>query len=115
MLYQLSYAHHKKAFLNYQNQGFFSIVFISMGLRLFSFALTLRGCLTIILGNNNIFKRERYMNALLIFVVRLILSLVFGIVLIRVFRPEWEIFHGVGAGFILLALSYGMVFLRKKK
>jgi len=55
------------------------------------------------------------MNTLLIFIVRLILGLVFGIFLIRVFRPEWSIFHGVAAGLILVALAYGMAFFRQKK
>ncbi len=55
------------------------------------------------------------MNALLIFVVRLILGLVFGIILTRLFRPEWTIFHGVIAGLVLVALAYGMSFFRKKK
>jgi hypothetical protein len=55
------------------------------------------------------------MNALLIFVVRLILGLVFGIFLIRLFRPEWGIFHGVAAGLILVALAYAMALVRKKK
>ncbi|MBT3176598.1 MAG: hypothetical protein HOG03_00775 [Desulfobacula sp.] len=55
------------------------------------------------------------MNAFLIFVVRLILGLVFGILITRLFRPEWGIYKGVGAGLILVALAYGMAFLRKKK
>jgi hypothetical protein len=55
------------------------------------------------------------MNALLIFVVRLILGLVFGIILTRLFRPEWTLFHGVIAGLVLVALAYGMAFFRKKK
>ena len=55
------------------------------------------------------------MNSLLIFVVRLILGLVFGIILIRLFRPEWGISHGVGAGLIFVALAYGLKFFRKKK
>lgn len=55
------------------------------------------------------------MNTLLIFIVRLILGLVFGILLIRLFRPEWGIFHGIGAGLILVALAYGMALFRKKK
>ncbi|MBT7260023.1 MAG: hypothetical protein HN888_02775 [Desulfobacula sp.] len=54
------------------------------------------------------------MNAFLIFVVRLILGLVFGIMIIRLFRPEWGIFHGVGAGLILVTLAYVMAFFRKK-
>lgn len=55
------------------------------------------------------------MNALLIFTVRLILGLVFGILLIRMFRPEWPVFHGVITGLVLVALAYGMAFFRKKR
>ncbi len=55
------------------------------------------------------------MNAFLIFVVRLILGLVFGILIIRLFRPEWSIFHGVLLGAILVALAYVMKYLRKNK
>ncbi len=55
------------------------------------------------------------MNAAIIFTVRLILGLAFGIIIVRIFRPEWGIFHGVSAGLILVALAYGMQFYRKKK
>ncbi len=55
------------------------------------------------------------MNAFLIFVVRLILGLVFGIFLARLFRPEWGIYQGVATGLVLVALAYGMAFFRKKK
>ncbi len=55
------------------------------------------------------------MNTLLIFIVRLILGIVFGILLIRMFQPEWTIFHGVITGVILVVLAYGMAFFRKKK
>lgn len=55
------------------------------------------------------------MNALLIFVIRLILGLVFGILIVRMFRPEWTIFHGVAAGIVFVALAYGMQFWRNKK
>ena len=55
------------------------------------------------------------MNALLIFVVRLILGMVFGILLIRLFRPEWGIYHGVVTGIILVALAYGMALFRNRK
>ena len=67
------------------------------------------------LGVLDYLTRKFYMNALLIFVVRLILGLVFGIFLIRVFRPEWGIYHGVIAGLVLVALAYGMALFRKKK
>ncbi len=55
------------------------------------------------------------MNALLIFTVRLILGIVFGIILIRIFRPEWTVFHGVITGLVLIGLSYGMALFKKKK
>ena len=55
------------------------------------------------------------MNNLLIFIVRLIIGVVFGIILIRMFRPEWTVFHGVITGLVLVALAYGMAFFRKKK
>lgn len=55
------------------------------------------------------------MNSLLIFVVRLMLGLVFGILLIRVFRPEWGIFHGVVTGLILVALTYAMRYFKTPK
>ncbi len=55
------------------------------------------------------------MNTFLIFVVRLILGLVFGIFLTRLFRPEWGIYQGVATGLVLVALAYGMAFFRKKK
>ena len=71
--------------------------------------------MTIILRIKYFNKGILVMNAFLIFVVRLILGLVFGIFLIRVFRPEWEIYHGVVAGLILVALAYGMALFRKKK
>jgi len=54
------------------------------------------------------------MAAFLIFIVRLILGLVFGIFLIRIFKPEWGISGGIFTGLILVALAYGMTFFRKK-
>ena len=54
------------------------------------------------------------MNALLIFVVRLIAGLFFGIILTRLFRPEWGIYHGVVTGLVLVALAYSMAFFRKR-
>lgn len=54
------------------------------------------------------------MNSFLIFIVRLILGLVFGVILIRVFRPQWGILHGIGAGLIFVGLAYAMVLFKKK-
>ncbi len=59
--------------------------------------------------------RTLYMNALITFTVRLILGLAFGIILTRLFKPDWEIYHGVGTGVFLVALAYGMSFFRKSK
>ncbi len=55
------------------------------------------------------------MNTLLIFVIRLILGLVFGILLIRVFRPEWGLFYGAITGLVLVALAYGLRFFKTPK
>ncbi|MCG8684723.1 MAG: hypothetical protein MI892_07605 [Desulfobacterales bacterium] len=55
------------------------------------------------------------MNALIIFTVRLILGLAFGIILTRLFRPDWGIYHGAVTGLILVALAYGMSYFRKPK
>lgn len=55
------------------------------------------------------------MNTLIIFLVRLIMGLAFGILLIRLFRPEWGIYHGVITGIILVALAQSLSFFRKRK
>ena len=55
------------------------------------------------------------MNALIIFTVRLILGLAFGILLTRLFKPDWEIYHGAGMGLLLVLLAYGMSYYRKSK
>ena len=54
------------------------------------------------------------MNSLAIFVVRLILGLVFGIILTRLFKPDWEVYHGALVGLVLVGLAYGMAFFRKR-
>lgn len=53
------------------------------------------------------------MNALLIFVVRLILGLTFGILLTRLFRPDWGLTQGAVIGIILTVLAYAMGYFRK--
>ncbi|WP_321495573.1 hypothetical protein [uncultured Desulfobacter sp.] len=55
------------------------------------------------------------MNTLIIFTIRLILGLAFGIILTRLFRPDWGVYHGVATGFVLVALAYGMSYYRKSK
>ncbi|MCK5836063.1 MAG: hypothetical protein KAH09_02255 [Desulfobacula sp.] len=55
------------------------------------------------------------MNEFIIFIVRLILGLAFGIVLTRLFRPDWGIFLGIITGIVLVALSYGLSFFRKRR
>lgn len=54
------------------------------------------------------------MNSLFVFVIRLILGLVFGILLTRIFNPDWGIYAGAGLGLILVGLAYLMAFFRKK-
>lgn len=55
------------------------------------------------------------MNAFFIFVVRLILGLLFGILLTRVFHPEWNIFQGALVGGLLVAIVYGIQFFKRTK
>ncbi len=55
------------------------------------------------------------MNVLIVFTVRLIMGLAFGIILTRLFKPDWGIFHGALTGIILVVLAYGMSFYRKHK
>lgn len=55
------------------------------------------------------------MNTLIIFIVRLIVGVVFGILLTRLFKPDWEVYHGVMVGVLLVALSYAMAVYRKSK
>lgn len=55
------------------------------------------------------------MNALIIFTIRLIIGLAFGIILTRLFKPDWGIYHGVATGVILVALAYAMSYYRKSK
>ena len=54
------------------------------------------------------------MSEFYIFIVRLILGLVFGIILTRVFRPDWNMITGAGMGIMLVAASYLMGFMRKR-
>ena len=125
MLYQLSYTHRKKTWINYQNRIIFSIGFLTPDTVLIKI-LTYESALTIIWGvvkpqkkyetasNIQHLRTAGNMNTLLIFVVRLILGLVFGIILTRLFNPDWGIFGGVVVGFLLVALSYGMAYLRTR-
>ncbi len=55
------------------------------------------------------------MDALLIFVIRLILGLVFGVLLIRVFKPEWGMVNGILTGLVLVALAYALQYFKKPK
>jgi len=55
------------------------------------------------------------MNTLIIFIIRLIIGLAFGIILTRLFKPDWGIYHGVVTGLILVILAYGMSYYRKFK
>ncbi len=48
------------------------------------------------------------MNNFYILVVRLILGLVFGILITRIFKPDWSIFAGALTGLGLVAAAYLM-------
>lgn len=54
------------------------------------------------------------MSSFYIFIARLILGVVFGILLTRIFRPEWSVFHGVGMGIGLVAAAYLMQMMRNR-
>ncbi|MEA1969147.1 MAG: hypothetical protein U9N77_13150 [Thermodesulfobacteriota bacterium] len=54
------------------------------------------------------------MNNLLIFTVRIILGLVLGVILTRIFRPDWNMFWGAGMGILLVGAAYLMELMRKK-
>ncbi len=55
------------------------------------------------------------MNGFYIFIARLILGMVFGILLTRTFRPEWSIFHGLVMGAGLVAAAYLMQMMKNRK
>ncbi len=55
------------------------------------------------------------MGSFSILIVRLILGMAFGILLTRIFRPEWTVFHGIAMGGGLVAAAYLMQFMRNKK
>ncbi|MBF0379225.1 MAG: hypothetical protein HQK72_17350 [Desulfamplus sp.] len=55
------------------------------------------------------------MSNLYIFIARLILGLTFGVLLTRIFRPEWSILHGIIMGLILVTAAYLMQMMRNKK
>jgi len=54
------------------------------------------------------------MRWLYIFVARFILGMVFGILLTRIFRPEWSVFHGIAMGIGLVAAAYLMQMIRNR-
>ena len=55
------------------------------------------------------------MNNFYIFIVRLILGLVFGILIARIFRPDWSIFAGALTGIGLVTAAYLMQMVRTRK
>ena len=55
------------------------------------------------------------MKSFYVFVIRIILGIVFGIVLARVFNPDWNVFQGAGLGVALVAVAYLLDFFKKKK
>ncbi len=50
-----------------------------------------------------------------VFVIRIILGIVFGIVLARVFNPAWNEFQGAGLGVLLVVVAYLLDFFKKRK
>lgn len=54
------------------------------------------------------------MNSFYIFIVRLILGLVFGILIARIFKPDWSMFAGALTGLGLVAAAYLMQMMGKR-
>ena len=50
-----------------------------------------------------------------IFVIRAILGVVFAVVLMRIFHPEFHIVYVAGFAIVLVSLAYLLEFWRKKK
>ncbi len=50
-----------------------------------------------------------------VFVIRIMLGIVFGIVLARVFNPDWNVFQGAGLGVGFVAVAYLLDFMKKRK
>ncbi len=54
------------------------------------------------------------MNSFLILFVRLIVGIVFGVFICRLFRPEWGMYKGAFTGIALVLIVYGMEFFKKR-
>jgi len=50
-----------------------------------------------------------------IFVIRAILGVVFAVILMRIFHPEFHIVYVAGFAVVLVALAYLLEFWRRKK
>lgn len=55
------------------------------------------------------------MRNLYVFVIRFILGIVFGIVLARMFNPDWSTLQGAALGVTLVAIAYLLDVMRKRK
>ncbi len=54
------------------------------------------------------------MNSLIILVVRLILGVAMGVVIARVFKPDWPMLYGALLGVGLVAAAYLMEMIRSR-
>ncbi|MBI9090840.1 MAG: hypothetical protein JEZ12_16615 [Desulfobacterium sp.] len=54
------------------------------------------------------------MNNFYILVVRLILGLVFGVLITRIFKPDWSLFAGALTGLGLVAAAYLLQMMGKR-
>ncbi len=50
-----------------------------------------------------------------VFIIRIILGIVFGIILARIFNPGWSVFQGAALGIALVAAAYLLDYFRKRK
>ncbi len=55
------------------------------------------------------------MRSFYVFIIRMMLGIVFGIVIARMFKPEWSIFDGAGLGVTLVLIVYLLDVFKKRK
>jgi hypothetical protein len=52
---------------------------------------------------------------LYIFIIRLLLGILIGVTIMRIFRPEADSVYVIGFGSLLVCLAYGLEYIRKRK
>ncbi len=60
-------------------------------------------------------RTNKIMSSFYIFIARLILGMMFGVLLTKIFRPDWSMMHGFSMGVLLVAAAYLMQVMRNRK